>query len=468
MVEDCRPGYSQRGVVVKYSLTMAAAVLFLLAAGCDDDGPAAPHPFEAALVGSDVSRFEGLPAEFQEALREESKEAGIGSAVRYMRGLPDEITPIAVLLPAEALGRFEELSPRYRRAVLFGYAEAFRERPDQDPATIPPPSRILAGMVDTVHQMQFGNHKVFLPPMGGTLSQGALDKIDSVDPRMRRAFKLVWDNRKVLPEEVDGLVGHLEEALLAAPDALPEIEDVGLSAHSLELLDEIPEARRFVVEWLAGEVVQDVDWRSNAAASMDEFLGQFRATEGRAKLARLYLPDGWPVVCHFGPSLGVWLTWALPEVFRDLPPNHLMAEWPSHRAALSLAALASLDSLDPMLQDAFGKYWYGTGPLPMEIRRMACTALRWSYKLEHIAFTELPQLASILSNDALAEYDALPERHKYLIEMELTRSILEGQLFSGSSTSVYLHTLSTEEALVAVRAWAERKVRAVSERRVSN
>ena len=456
---------------VRYSLTIAAAVLlFLLAAGCGDDGRADPHPFEAVLAGGELARFKGLPPEFQEALREESEETSIATALRYMRELPDEVTPIAEILSPEALGRFEDLSPRYRRAVLMGYDEALKERPGQVPTELPPPSAILAGMVDTVHQMEFGDPKVLLPPMADTLSQEALDKLGSVDPMMRRAFELIWDNRKVLPGEVDSLTRRLEEALLAAPDTLPDIAEVGLSAHSLEALDEIPAARRFVAEWLAAEVVQDVGWRSRAAASIDEFLGQFRTPKDKANLDRLYLPaksGAWPLVCHFHPSFGVWPAWALPEAFRDVPPNRLMAEWPPHRDGLSPAALARLDSLDARLQDAFGEYWYGTGPLPMEARRMACVTLRWSYELEHIAFSAVPPLESILSNEALAKYDALAERDRYLIERELVRTILEGEISSGPSTPVYLHTMSTEEALEAVGEWAEAEVRTISERRAN-
>ena len=98
---------------------------------------------------------------------------------------------------------------------------------------------------------------------------------------------------------------------------------------------------------------------------------------------------------------------------------------------------------------------------------MACVTLMWSYELEHIAFSAVPPLESILSNEALAKHDALAERDRYLIERELVRTILEGEISSGPSTPVYLHTMSTEEALKAVGEWAEAEVRAISERRAN-
>ena len=372
------------------------------------------------------------------------------------------------MLSPEALGKFGELSPRYQRTVLLGYDEAFKERPGRDPAELPTPSTILAGMVDLVHEMEFGDGKVLLPPMAEALSREALAKLDSVDPKMRRAFELIWAHWREPPESVDIRVGRLEEALIAAPNTLPKFEDIGLSAYSLELLGEVPAAKRFVVEWLAAEIVRDVGWLTRAAAWIDGFLGQFRTSEDRANLARLYLPSRSGVehlACHSGPACGVWPTWALPDVFRDVPPSQLMARWPSHREALSPAALARLDTLDPRLQEAFGEYWYKTGPLPMRAKLMACITLRWNLKLEHIAFTELPPLESVLSDEALVQYDTLTERDRAMIERVLVRSILEGQLLG--NTSVYLHGLSAEEALEAVRSWAETKVRDSASRNLS-
>ena len=453
----------------KVLITIALAALLSVIQGCAQETPHPPslHPFEAVLDGDDLAKFDGLPSEFQDALREESEVTSIGTAMRYLRELPDEVKPMADILPAEALSKFRELGPRFRRAVLLGYDEAFKDRLWQDPAGMPPPADILAGLVRAAHEAEFGEPEVHLPPITDALSQEALDKLDSVAPSMRRAFELVWDNRKALPEDVDGVVSRLEESLLAAPDAPPNIADIGLSAHSMELLDEISTAERFVEEWLAAEVVLDADWRSNTASSIDRFLGQFRTPEDRADLARLYLParsGAWPVVCHFGPSFGVWLEWALPSVFHDVPPNHLIAGWPSHRETLSPEALARLDSLDSQLQEAFRRYWYGAGPLPMEARLMACLALMWNIKLEHIAFTAVPPLASIVSEEALAEYESLSKSGRHIITQNLALVILEGDLI-GAPKTVYLHTLSTEEALEALGAWAEGEIRNRSGRR---
>ena len=446
---------------------MALAALLLGTPGCTQEAPESPspHPFEAVLDGDNLAKFRGLPSEFQNALRQESEETSIATALRYLRDLPEEPTPIAELLSTEALGKFGKLSPRSQRTVLLGYDEAFKERPGQDPAELPTPSTILAGMVDLVHEMEFGDGKVLLPPMAETLSREALAKLDSVDPKMRRAFELIWTHWREPPESVDVRVGRLEEALIAAPNTLPEFEDIGLSAYSLELLGEVPAAKRFVVEWLAAEIVRDVGWLTSAAAWIDGFLGQFRTSEDRADLARLYLPSRSGVehvACHFGPAFGVWPTWALPDVFRDVPPSQLMARWPSHREALSPAALARLDTLDPRLQEAFGEYWYKAGPLPMRAKLMACLTLRWNLKLEHIAFTELPPLESVLSDEALVQYDTLTDRERYYIERELVRGILEGELWD--TTTVYLHSLSTEDVLRAVREWAEAKIRRAAAR----
>ena len=445
---------------------LSAVVLAALLAGiqgCLRESPeqSAPHPFETALDDENHAKFRGLPPEFQDALRAEAEESSVAIAVGYLQTLPVNPTPASDLLPPEALIRFRELSPRSQRALLLAYNEVFEETPGRRPAELTTPSAFLARMVETVHEMEFGGGKVHLPPMDAALSREALAKLDSLDPMMQRAFELVWDYWREPSESVDAFVSRQEEALLAAPDALPENADLGLSAHSLELLDEVPAAERFVAEWLAAEIVRDVDWRSSTVALFDGFLAQFQTSDDRANLARLYLPDRsgvWHILCHIGPAFGVWPAWALPEIFREVPPSRPVTRWPSHREALSPAALSTLDTLDPRLQGAFEEYWYNTGPLPMRTKLMACLALNWDFKLQHIAFTEIPPLASLLSDEALATYETLPERARVLIERELVRSILQGELL-GQSKAVYLHAMSPDEAVEAVRVWAEMRIR---------
>ena len=436
--------------------------------GCTQESPepSAPHPFEAALVEGHLAKFRGLPPEFQDALREEAEDSSIAIAVRYLQDLPVGPPPVADLLPPEALDKFEELSPRSQRALLLAYDEAFEESSGRRPSRLTTPSAFLADMVDTVHEMEFGDGKVHLPPMDTALSREALAKLDSVDPRMGRAFDLFWHYWREASESVGALVGRLQEALLAAPETLPDTSDIGLSVHSLELLDEIPAAEQLVAEWLAAEIVRDVDWRSNTVALMDGFLAQFRTPEDRANLARLYLPDKagvWHISCHIGPAFGVWPKWALPEILREVPPSRPMTRWPSHREALSPAALSKLDMLAPKLQGAFEEYWYNTGPLPMRAKLMACLTLIWDFKLQHTPFTEVPSLASVLSDEALARYESLPEGDRVLIESQLVRGILESELF-GQSRAVYLHGMSTDEAAEAVRTWAGARVREAAAR----
>ncbi len=316
-------------------------------------------------------------------------------------------------------------------------------------------------MVNLAYKMEFGDDAVFLPPMADTLSEAGLARLDSLDTRMKRAFELIWANRKVRPDEIDGLVQALEEALAAAPGALPDIMAIGLAEHSIGVMKEVPAAEKFVEEWLAAEIVQTTNWRPNAIANVDGLLGQFRTVKDLEALADLRLPmesGVRPIVCEIGPSQGVWPTWALPTPFQEVMPDSLAAAWPSPSDSLSPQALAKLENLDSELQDMFEREWYGTGPLPMESRHMACTALRWDARLQDIQFTRLPPLTSFLSDTALSEYNNLPEQDRGIISSELRHSILKGEI-TGPDTFVNLHTLSKEESLIALGTFAESQIR---------
>lgn len=445
-------------------------VIFVLVAaaflGCDSSqtdttAPTTPLSgsiqFEESLEMDNLTKFRNLPTEYREALQQESEETSPATAQRYLRELPQEVLPIVEILPSDALSKYEDLSPRRQRIVLLGYAEAYKARPEQDPAKTPPPSAVLAGMVNLAYKMEFGGDAVFLPPMADTLSEAALARLDLVDIRVKRALELIWANKKVRPDQIDGLVQTLEEALAAAPYALPDITTVGLSEHSMEIVKEVPPAKKFVEEWLAAEIVQTINWRSNAIDTIDGFLGQFHSVKDREALASLYFPMESGVrhiACEIGPSAGVWPTWALPTPFREVMPNSFIAVWPSPSESLSPEALAKLKTLDSELQGMFEREWYGTGPLPMESRLMACIALAWDARLQNGHFTQIPPLDSFLSDTTLSEYNNLSEQDREIIASKLGHSILVGQV-AGLNTVANLHTLSKEESLRALGEFAE-------------
>ena len=469
-------------IKMRYAATMTA-LSFLIGLtvstvgmlGCDSTQPTAntaPTPlpgslqFEGTLEGEDLAKYRSLPAEYREALQQESEETSLATAQRYLRELPQEVLPIAEILPSDALNKYKDLSPRRKRIVLLGYDEAFKERPQQDPTKTPPPSAILAGMVNLAYKMEFGDDAVFLPPMADTLSEAGLARLDSVDTRIKRAFELIWANRKVRPDEIDGLVQTLEEALAEAPDVLPDIMTIGLSEHSMGVMKEVPAAKKFVEEWLAAEIAQATNWRSNAIANIDGLLGQFHTVKDLEALAGLRLPmesGVRPIACEIGPSEGVWPTWALPTPFRNVTPDSFTAAWPAPSDSLSPEALAKLEDLNAELQGMFEREWYGTGPLPMESRLMACIAIRWDARLQNVQFTQLPPLTSFLSATALSEYNNLPEQDREIISSELRRSILKGEV-TGSNTFVNLHTLTHEEALAVLGTFAESTIHTLARR----
>ena len=84
---------------------MALAALLLGTLGCTQEAPESPspHPFEAVLDGDNLAKFRGLPSEFQNALRQESEETSIATALRYLRDLPEEPPPIAEMLSPDGI-----------------------------------------------------------------------------------------------------------------------------------------------------------------------------------------------------------------------------------------------------------------------------------------------------------------------------------------------------------------------------
>ena len=445
--------------------------------------PTAPEPpaeFEATLEEDDLAKFQSLPVEFRYALQREYDEtrdrAGRATALGYLRDLPDEILPIAEILSPEALSKFEEVSTRSQQSVLLGgYAEAFRasrRSSERDPESAVHPAPILAQMVDMVHKMEFGDGEVHLPPMAEALSAEALRKLDEIDPLIRRAFLLIWRNLRVPEEERDTFVTKLERALLSAPSELPPLEELGLSQSALDALEDVPNLKTFVDEYVAASLARTGAWDSvgteySGAMLLESLIARASTPEGSRMFAQGLLPvttyQPPPLISHNRPVWGFWPLWAIPPFFRDMQPNDLVAEWPDHELVLSQEALAKLDSLDAPLQEAFEKYWYGTGPLPNDVHWMAGIVVRWERDLRVIPFDTLPEIEELLSEDDLALYRRLPAFMQKIIVNDIAYDLLQGRTSPTSSTSVGTYHTTPEEFLEALKASVSWTVRDASE-----
>ena len=445
--------------------------------------PTAPEPpaeFEATLEGDDLAKFQSLPVEFRYALQREYDEtrdrAGRATTLGYLRDLPDEILPIAEILSPEALSKFEEVSTRSQQSVLLGaYAEAFRasrRSSERDPESAVHPAPILAQMVDMVHEMEFGDGEVHLPPTAEALSAEALGKLDETDPLIRRAFLLIWRNLRVPEEERDTFVTKLERALLSAPSELPPLEELGLSQSALDALEDVPNLKTFVDEYVAASLARTGAWDSvgteySGAMLLESLIARASTPEGSRMFAQGLLPvttyQPPPLISHNRPVWGFWPLWAIPPFFRDMQPNDLVAEWPDHELVLSQEALAKLESLDAPLQEAFDKYWYGTGSLPNDVHWMAGIVIRWERDLRVIPFDTLPEIEELLSEDDLALYRRLPAFMQKIIVNDIAYDLLQGRTSPTSSTSVGTYHTTPEEFLEALKASVSRTVRDASE-----
>ena len=429
-----------------------------------------PAEFEATLEGDDLAKFQSLPVEFRYALLREYDEmrVGVGRAtiLGSLRALPDEVLPIAEILSPEALSKFEELSTRSQQSVLLGaYASAFR-------VSSVHPASILAQMVRMVHEMEFGDGEVHLPPIRASLSAEALRKLDETAPLIRRAFLLIWRNVTIPEEQRDDYMAKLEGALLVTPSQLPPLEELGLSQDALKTFEDVPNLKTFVDEYVAASLARTGTWDSvgteySGAMLLESLIARASTPEGSHMFAQGLLPGANyqppPLISHFWPGGGFWPMWAVPPFFRDMQPDDLVAEWPDHELVLSQEALAKLESLDAPLQEAFDKYWYGTGALPNDVHWMAGIVVRWERDLRVIPFDTLPEIEELLSEDDLALYRRLPASMQKIIVNDIAYDLLHGRTSPTSSTSVGTYHTTPEEFLEALKASVSRTVRDASE-----
>ena len=454
------------------------------------EGPS-DSEFEATLEGDDLAKFRSLPAEFKDALNHvaetpqhpQSPFTSYEEALKFLRGLPADVQPISEVLPLETLDALNELSDNNRSFLLldvysrtFGGDEFFAESPESERQALR--EGLFEDIVNQVHRMEFGDGEVHLPPMAEALSAEALSKLDEIDPLIRRAFFLIWWNTRMPEQERDDFVTKLQRALLDAPTELPSVGELGLSQEALETLEDVPNLRTFVEEYVAADLASTSAWdsvgtESRGAMFLESFIARASTPEGSRMFAKGLLPvttyQPPPLISHYRPVWGFWPLWAIPSFFRDMQPDEFVAEWPDHELVLSQEALAKLDSLDAPLQEAFEKYWYGTGPLPNEVHWMAGIVIRWERDLRTLPFDTLPEVEELLSAEDLAVYRRLDPSSRNVVTSQIAYDVLYGRTWlKDIQKTVYAYDTTPDEFLDALETSVSATVRDAAARFASN
>jgi len=429
-------------------------------------GSAVPHPtnFEDSLSDEALARYKNLPVEFQDALREEAEISDHEKAMQYLRNLPDDIVPISELLDDWEITIFEErLDSSYQRLLLLeGYPNStnvwFSDKTEEE-ARFGEFSRMVMALWHIVSR-----DGEVLPPLEETLSPEALAKLDTIDPVMLQSFRLIWESTRTLsPAE---FTEELEQDLLAAPSNIPSIEELALSAEAIELLDDMPDLKALIQQKVATAILRNHKWDEEDTAGIEQFLAPYYTQEGKAAFTRGLDPSlihSFPLVCGpLKPRVGIALpTWAIPAPFRDVPWTHMMFKWPSHEQTLSEEALSRLRSMDATIQDTFEKFWYGTGPMPKEAGKMACSAARWERGLIDSPFTSLPAPEEILSTEVLDLYRSFTPSAQDMFRDQMFWNILnQGSIWNPETgEAVPIYGTPLEEILEALNVWGEHFIR---------
>lgn len=448
-----------------------------------DDGTAAASAiqFGASLAGDDLAKYRGLPVEFRESLdglaalpaSEYERATPHEQAIEYLRALPADTRPVSEVLAQDALNMLDELSEENRRAVLLDvYSRVFGGERSVDSGEVGGLENEFAAMLMVVHQMEFGDGKVHLPPMGEALSAAALVKLDDIAPIIRRAFHLIWRNWRVPEEEQDDAAAKMERALLAAPLEPPPLQEAGLSQGALDALDGAPNLRAFVEEYIAADLARTGEWDTvgteyEGAMFLEGFIAYVSTPGGSRMFAQGLVPvetyQPLALVSRFAPADGFWPLWAVPPYFREMQPDDMVVEWPDHEAVLSPEALAKVNSLDVPMREAFEKYWYGAGPLPNDARWMALIVVGWERDLLALPFDTLPSVEELLSVDDLAVYRGLPSSQQNVITGEVAHSLLRGRAWwkteEGAHEEAFTYYATPEEFLDALKMSASWQVR---------
>ena len=447
----------------------------------DAEAESAANQFETGLAGDDLAKYQVLPVEFRESLdglaalpaSEYERATPHEQAIDYLRALPADTRPVSEVLAQDALDMFDELSEENRRVVLLDvYSRVFGGERSGGGGEVDELENEFAAMLMVVHQMEFGDGKVHLPPIDEALSAVALAKLDDVAPIMRRAFHLIWRNWRVPEEERDDAAANLERALLAAPLEPPPVQEAGLSQGALDALDGAPNLRAFVEEYIAADLARTGEWDTvgteyKGAMFLESFIARASTPEGSRMFAQGLVPvetfQPPALVSYYRPADGFWPLWAVPPYFREMQPDDMVVEWPNHEDALSPEALAKVNSLDVPMREAFEKYWYDTGPLPNDARWMAFIVVGWERDLLALPFDTLPSMEELLSADDLAAYRGLPLIQQDVIAGEAAHSLLRGRALWKTEEGILEEALTyfatPEEFLDALKMSASWQVR---------
>ncbi len=468
-------------------VTIALVSLALLGSACRDATPAAqpappetaPHatvseerdgatqpasiPFEDGLLGADLAKYRRLPMEFQDALKNESEVNGREVALQHLRDLPKETLPVAEVLSPAALGWFNELEPgRQRPLLLGGYTDLYRfQTKELGEGEFDPKG--FAFMFEHMVELAFDDGNVNLPPLEETLSAAAVSRLDTLDPAMRRAFRGVWEHRKVKADGILELAADLERAVLAAPSELPSIENFGLSSVAVDLFNELP---KDIQEWLYQNVaVSVVTGKSlNDSQLLNEDVLRIVSTpSAQAAFARGLMPmqslGHLPFECALGREL--WPMSVTPEPSAELPSRPLFM--PPATEVLSPEALVRLNDFSPKLQAAFKSGWESGGPVKPE--RLACEVAKWELSLLAAPLTDVPSIEDLISSELLDLYRRLPKNTQDRMELWLAHLVIAGPSqriwFPGSPPMPSLGPDGTPdkgEFIDSLRSWMEHEL----------
>ena len=481
-------------MVIRLTLPMIFALAFVALTACGESPPPTPAPtvaptitptstpvptpsptpvvpFEDSLSSADLARFQALPAEVQGALTAESLESGNESALRYLRDMPEDPAPLSAILEPETQTILETLDePTQHQLLLEGYPNAtLRHLKKQWLAGELSDLEYKYGDFDSmVHHVNrvFSEDGHLLPPLEETLSPAAFKWFESLDPLLQTSFRVVWETRRTKSPSDDA--DELEQKLLNMPTELPDIRALGLSGAATYVLEREPEMKDYALGTAAAALVSGHEWDDEDAARLQQTIEAYEAPGGREALARGLRPgasSAWLAVMTCQPP-----GWGpippdstVPKPFRGVHPASLVYARPAPEESLSDAALANFHLLDESLREALEIWWYGSGPLPMNARFMACLVAQWDRGLADTPFTSMPDPDVLLSPEKQELYAKFSEYGKEVIEREVTLRILTGEVSFKRESFAKDEQVSTldstpDEFLEGLRFWADELV----------